>query len=192
MFQGNNAAVAYVYCDHKDSAAQTASNLLSSLVQQVVEQHKEMPKTVKEFHAEHKNGKVKPLLSSYLVLYQHLAGNFRQIFILVDALDECSENDGDGGSHQLQLLNALHLILAQETRTSNCSLMIMSRKVQPVQSSPCQFTPIKISAASVDITRFISSRFGDKTLFKSNDCLLDNPALRAEIVDTLVQRANGM
>jgi hypothetical protein len=90
--QQDSVAIGYVYCIY-NAVDQTATNLIASLFQQVVQQQSVLSEDVTSLYDHHNEERTRPSLPSTSDYQAHIQ-RFSRIFIVVDALDECSEDDG--------------------------------------------------------------------------------------------------
>jgi hypothetical protein len=95
--------VAYLYCDYKASD-QTAVNLIASLLQQIVESETKLLDGRK---------RTCPSLADFTRLLQKEAQRFSRIFIVIDAVDECrDDNTRDSLFSEITKLKPyLHLLI---------------------------------------------------------------------------------
>ncbi|TGZ80982.1 hypothetical protein EX30DRAFT_377686 [Ascodesmis nigricans] len=84
--------IAYLYCNYKENG-QAALNLMSSLLKQLIHRRPNLPQSLEEVYSEHRSKQTRPNLSEYLTLFQNEIRQLRRTFIVIGALDECSEAD---------------------------------------------------------------------------------------------------
>ena len=192
MYSGEQAALAFVYCDYKDSRSQTALSLISSLVRQLAEQHKAMPSEVRKAYADHTDGEKSLSVSECTELLFSLSVGFRRTFILVDALDECSDDTDEGQSDQQVLITALLRLQRVSDDQRHCSALITSRKNRRVERQLAKHTCIEIRATNQDIESYVGSRIFDVERFAFAKEVKSNPDLGQTIVGKLIENAQGM
>ncbi|KAI9767070.1 MAG: hypothetical protein M1839_004627 [Geoglossum umbratile] len=103
--------LAYFYCDFKDASHQDPSNILGSTIGQLVMQGKEVPESLQDLYEKSSGGKERPSLQSLLDLLAEIVGGPNKppcTYIVVDALDECTEREG-----LLAGLVELHLLVIE-------------------------------------------------------------------------------
>ena len=116
-------AVLYLYLNHKETNLQTIPNLISSLLKQLVQgrDFQNLSNSVKELFEKSK-GEMRPGITDVLnVLRSETLANFNRVYIVVDALDELSEDD------RPRLLSHLENILPEKI-----SLAVTSRAFDDV------------------------------------------------------------
>jgi hypothetical protein len=183
-------AIAYFYFDFNDTEKQSAKNCISSLIAQLCSETVDLPEMVKDLYKRCNDGKQKadmPNLIAVLRLFA-LANEPHDLFIVLDALDECPNDE------EKELRNEL-LDLMIEIRswsTSNIHLLVTSRqepdikqKLTPLLTAPA--ISIEGSEVDVDIEKHIKNQLATDPKLKgwSDD-------LKAHIEHTLVEKANGM
>ena len=104
--KGQNATVAYFYFDFADQKEQSPTNILSSLLKQVVDGLKNVPtKIFQAFRAQ------KKAIGGEIVRILQDISSLQQIFICIDALDECM------AEYRATLLHSLRQILHKSPNT---------------------------------------------------------------------------
>ena len=106
--RGRNTAVSCFYFDFAARKEQSATNILSSLVKQIVSGMEEIPEEISRAFQEQKRtvGGRKPQLADLVGMLQVIASS-RPTFMCIDALDECA------GVERLKLLDSLKEVLEQ-------------------------------------------------------------------------------
>jgi hypothetical protein len=86
--------VLFFFCDHRDLSKRTLSDFLMNIVKQIIDISPACLKKAKEFYKE-KGKKLGRTLNGteYLALVQSFLGEFDQLSVIVDALDEAVEAD---------------------------------------------------------------------------------------------------
>jgi hypothetical protein len=89
----SNSSMAYFYFDFNDLGKQVVTNFLCSLICQLSIHRADLPDVTVRLYNDHNvvNEKTRPRVTELLNAIQVIAGGFRQTFIIVDALDECTE-----------------------------------------------------------------------------------------------------
>lgn len=83
---GSKAALAYVYCDYKDTNTQSAEGLLSSVIRQLAEQSSPLPPEVKAFRDNDLEKRRNPTDDERTSLLKSMCSYFQTVYICVDAL----------------------------------------------------------------------------------------------------------
>jgi hypothetical protein len=86
-------AVTYFYFDFNDIEKQRYENLIRSLIMQLSMQSKSTPKALNTIYSRYQEGQQQPTTDALTWALQHMVGDFHQTFIILDALDECTERE---------------------------------------------------------------------------------------------------
>ena len=93
------AALAYVYFDYKDRARQTPEVILAELIKQLAFRRTDSqsdaslsPRIEEMYDKMHPVGK-RPAMRDLRELFTSLAAEFREVYLIFDALDECNEDE---------------------------------------------------------------------------------------------------
>ncbi|MCJ1437731.1 hypothetical protein MMC27_007118 [Xylographa pallens] len=177
--------IAYFYFDFNTGEKQNVSNCLSSLVGQICHQSGLVLEVLEELYEKCSNGnqKVAPCDLIKVMRIYATGGDPQDIYIVLDALDECPE--GDLRDEVLKLITDLCSWSA-----SKIHLIVTSRQESDIQEAliPLLTWPaIPIQGARVrgDIEAYVDHQITTYLRRLSTD-------LKEEIKDTLLQGANGM
>ena len=180
-FRGQRVAVIYVYCDYKNSLTQSVSALMSSLLRQLVEQasHSERTGELRRFYEEdlkHRDVTADELFA-WICKYSK---EFHRVYAFVDALDECPEYDRD------RLLTHLQ----RYSRLDHVRLFLTSRLNVSIGPDFFPLLRVEVVANTSDMAACLESEIYQSkrlALFVQTD-----PLLKQEIIDRVVEKANGM
>jgi NACHT domain len=126
MLRSENVAMAYFYCDYKDTETQEALNVLGSLARQLAVESEKAFEALKQFLRSLKSSDSNAKLESGLDfdclkdLIRCLASAYDEAIIIVDGLDECGENC----STVIELLHSINDVPA-----SNIKVLLTSRDI---------------------------------------------------------------
>lgn len=171
--------IGYVYCIY-NAVDQTATNLMASLFQQLVRQQSGLSEDVTSLYSQHSRDGTRPSLLEYTKLLQAHIQRFSRVFIVVDALDECSEND-----------DVRHLFLDQLRYLSpNISLLVTSRHIPSLDRALEDATTLEIRANDEDLRTYLQARIEDQALMSSH--CKEDPSLKDAVISNIIDKANGM
>ena len=110
--RGKNIAVTCFYLDFAARKEQSVTNILGSLLRQVVGGMEKVPEEITEAFQEQKMaiGGRGPRLPDIVKMLQTITSSLRT-FVCIDALDECA------AAHRVKILNSLQQILEKSSRT---------------------------------------------------------------------------
>ena len=88
---GNDPVVgiAYLYCNFRQQHEQTSSDLIVSLLKQLVQERPSIPDVVKNLYSYHKPKRTCPSPDEILNALHSVTAFYSKTFIVIDALDEC-------------------------------------------------------------------------------------------------------
>jgi len=178
-FRSDNVGVAYVYCNYKRRETQTATDLLAAILKQLVQERPLYGEPVATLHNRHANRRARPSLDEIRTALNSVISNYSKVYIIIDALDECTDNDGT----RTELLTILRSL---QTKT-NTSLMATSRFVARIEQSFQGFTRLEIRASDAGVKRFVAGQ-----MHRLPKCVRRDPELQTEIQDGIVLAVNGM
>ncbi|KFY05234.1 hypothetical protein O988_00146, partial [Pseudogymnoascus sp. VKM F-3808] len=178
-FQGDNVGVAYIYCNYKRQETQTATNLLAAILKQLVQERPLYGELVAALYKRHADRRTRPSLEEIRTALNSVIHNYSKAYIIIDALDECTDIDGT----RSELLTILRSLQAK----TNTSLMATSRFNATIELSFNEFPMLEIRASDEDVTRFVAGH-----IHRLPKCVQHDPELQAEIQDRIVQAVDGM
>ena len=86
-------AIAYFYFDFNDTEKQRSDNLIRSLVTQLSAHSLSCPDTLKTLYSQNLSGQQQPNTEGLMVTLKHIIGGFKQVYVVLDALDECRDRE---------------------------------------------------------------------------------------------------
>ena len=175
----DDIGVAYIYCDYLKYREQTPLHLVGSLLKQLAEQQNTISESLKSYYDEHKGSNTDPNAKQAFEVLRAQCDNWSRIFIVIDALDECSERDATRG----RVIEGLVSLRGSK----RINILVTSR---PIPSILCEFEVserLNIRANPTDIQRFLlgqMDRFAKRILAEKD--------LQAKIISAVVDAADGM
>ena len=177
-------ALAFVYCNHKEDLSQTIEYFVGAIVRQLVERKAVVPDYVRTLYENHRGKGTNPTLTEYLELLRLLAIECSEVYIVIDALDECVEKGGQPIWR--------NLIKKLQASMVNLNLLYTSRDME-IRDTAGIFrnsTVIPIRATETDIRTYTREQL------QSNDVLLQfcqqDPSLQENVLHAVVLKAQGM
>ena len=171
--------VAYIYCDYLKYREQTTLHLVGSLLKQLAQQQNPVSESLEGYYNRHRTSNTDPDPKGAFEVLKAECDNWSRIFIIVDALDECSEKDAT----RQRLVEGL--LSLQGSKRIN--ILVTSR---PIPSILCDFEVwerLGIRASSADIQDYLlgqMDRFSKRVVVGKD--------LQAQIISTIVDAADGM
>ena len=173
-FEGDDKiAVLCIYCNYKEQSEQTVTNLIASLLKQIVQDLGSTLDNVTPLYTHNKGQCTRPTLDELTKVLETEFGTYSKVFIVVDALDECREEDGT----RERLLKALRSL------TGNVNLMVTSRNLPSIAREFEGKKQLTIRANDQDIKIYINGRIAVAPRHLKN--------LQDVIVNRIVESING-
>ena len=177
-----DTGLAFIYCDYKQSALQSLERLTGSIIRQLVQQASAIPQSVCNLYEKYRAKGTSASLIEYLELLQSLAQGFNEMYLVIDALDECIDRNGESIWRGL--------LTKVSTYIPNLRLLCTSRHISNMGGILRDSTRIEIRADGADIRTYILAQV------KSRDRLLGfcskDPTLESEILEAVASKAVGM
>ncbi|KAI5814506.1 hypothetical protein BZA77DRAFT_345612 [Pyronema omphalodes] len=182
---GNRIAVTYFYCDYNDNKKQTAVNMVTALLGQVINTHSHhLPAGIIDSLKE-KKSKGRPTLEESYEFLESALQPFKKFFICVDALDECLDEHRN---------DFLHLIARLLQKFGNDSARIFTTarpQMKACIEKPFPVPPRKfeIEANENDIKKYIESKLSKDENFGDDH---DSHLFKKKIMEKIVENSDGM
>jgi hypothetical protein len=158
----------------------TSENLLGSIVAQLVRRKSVISQGVRDKYQKYATRKNLPLIEELSELLQSESRSFSDIYIIIDALDECLRDETRGTIlTELQKLQPLNLMLTGRPWVYNLDVnpRFPDAKV------------LEILSMNEDITKYVESRINKSTRLQR---YLPDSIFRDEVISKIVQKAAGM
>jgi hypothetical protein len=177
-------ALAFVYCNHKEKLSQTIQYFVGAIVRQLVERKAVIPECVRTLYEKHRGKGINPTLAEYLELLRLLAKECSEVYIVIDALDECVDKGGQPIWSDL--------IIKLQASMVNLHLLYTSRDMDIHDTAGIfrNSTVIPIRATETDIRTYVRGQLQSKNVLLQF-CRQD-PTLQEDILQAVVSNADGM
>ncbi|KAG9195644.1 hypothetical protein G6011_00765 [Alternaria panax] len=176
---------AYFYFEFNDTQKQDPELMLRSLLCQFLQRSVVIPKGIDALFLSCDNGKRQPSLYALLEVTRQATQEFTQVYVVLDALDECTQRS--------ELMDMLETMAGWPL--DNLYLLMTSRKERDIESSLETYIGeedavcLQRDVVDQDIQRYVQQRLrDDKGLAKWNK----DAAVRQEIEAALMSGARGM
>jgi hypothetical protein len=179
-FREEDVGIAFIYCSYKEQMDQNLTNLVASLLQQLVQRHSVIPNKVRSLYEQHISKRTRPTLAECYELLRSELTSCSRAFIVVDALDECNETNGTRSRLIAELLSL----------PPTAYLLVTSRHVLSIEDTLNQSSRLEIRASDTDVRIYLENRIQEKSRLKRH--VQADPSLRNPIIDTIVEKVQGM
>jgi hypothetical protein len=180
----------YFYFDFNDSGKQTLDNVVRSFISQLYRKRKETQTQLDVLFSSCENGRRQPSCESLCKVLLQMIDQVKEVWIVLDALDECRTRKGlpvEG------LLSWIRVLLDLDQR--NVHLLVTSRPEQDIKSVLSEIAhkddvvPIQSDLVSDDIRRYIRAEVREGNGLKR---WRSHPDILGEIETQLMEKADGM
>ena len=173
-----NIGVACVYLSHKEP--QHLGNLLLSIIRQLTQRRRAISEELINTYEDCEDGKSRPGTGKIIEALQYEVDSFEETFIVVDALDECSDGV------RFALLDEL------EKFKLKVHLLVTSRFLDIIADRLENSVKLEISAQPQDIKAFIRAQIDEPENYRLQRMTKSDSKLQKKIEDTVIATAKGM
>ena len=140
-----------------------------------------VPKVLVNLYAHCGDGHQEPTLDDLENTLQRILEGFSSTFIILDALDECTERE--------KLLNWIQTVILKKDINLGHHLIVTSRPEEEIEAKfkSCHYLDLVEESENCDLVAYL-----DYQLQNDSDLHKWNPDTQKEIKLTLVKQANGM
>jgi Cdc6-like AAA superfamily ATPase len=175
-----STGIAYLYCNFRRQHEQKPSNLLESILKQLVQEQSTVLESVKSLYSRHTTIKrSRPLVEEISKVLRSVVANYSRCFILVDALDECQISDGG----RKQFLSEIFDLQIQ----TGVNLFATSRFIPDIEKHFEGSISLEIRASDEDVERYIDGHMSRLPLFVSR-----SPDLQDKVKTEIIMAVDGM
>jgi hypothetical protein len=148
LFECGNIGILCIYCNYKEQTTQTVTNLIASLLKQLIQDCPAISDNVKLFYNRHQHRTTDPSLEEITAAWEKEVKAYSKVFIVVDALDECSETNG----------SRMKLVQALRSLTGPINLMVTSRDLPSIEQHFRDAQRLHIHATGEDVMKYVQSQ----------------------------------
>ncbi|KAI5816001.1 hypothetical protein BZA77DRAFT_264682, partial [Pyronema omphalodes] len=186
-YQSEKSCVIWVYCDYQDENQQTAENLLGALLKQVLHSiPDDLEDVIKELQTMKKENRFLDLKSVCRFLTDAL-GRFGNVYVCIDALDECQE-------YRILFLRSLNDLLQTRKLSGRFTRVFLTGREHVDQyinnhlTGPSMCT-IKLEANKEDIAKYLEHQI--ELDDNGSGIKMDSKFVKG-IVDSIIATSDGM
>ncbi len=175
----------YFYFDFKDTSKQTRDSMIRSLINQLYYKCIDTQKQLDLLFSSSNNRPYKPTCESLCQVLLQMMEQAKEVWIVLDALDECRTRKGPPTEGLLLWIRDL-----LELEQTNVHLLVTSRpEIKSEVSEWVQnddIVPLQSDLIAGDIRAYVQTRIGGVKKWESQ------PEVRNEIETRLMEKAHGM
>lgn len=180
------------YFDFNDTSKQTFESMIRSLIIQLSCKNEDTWKELDSLFSSCEDGRQQPSCDSLCKVLLHMIDQVKEVWIVLDALDECTTK-GEKAPPREKLLSWMKDLLNSEQR--NVHLLVTSRPEQDIKSVISEFAcnndivPIQSDLITDDIRAYVRARVREGKGLKR---WRTRPDVQEDIETRLMEKANGM
>jgi Cdc6-like AAA superfamily ATPase len=178
--QKNTTGVAWVYCSYKSRTDQTVVSLFSVLLRQLMQGDKpRVIELVEQLHKRHTSQKTRPTAQDIIEILRATIMEFSTVCFVIDALDECSADDGT----RRRFVKDLEALQSD----TDLRLMITSRNIPEVVDSFTNALKVEVWAHDEDVKDYLAGQ-----LDRLPRCVQKDAELQKEVQEKIAGAIDGM
>ncbi|KAH6646793.1 hypothetical protein BKA67DRAFT_611497, partial [Truncatella angustata] len=177
----------YFYFDFTDTRKQSFENVIRSLIIQMYYRNKDAQKHLNSLYSTCRDGKDQPSFDSLQKAFTNMIHELREVWIVLDALDECTP--------RIELLSWMQDLAQNYQPLSNVHILITSRPEQDIKSAierhadNEQMIAIRDDLLEADIRNYVQARVREHEGLKRWQGRSD---IQDRIEASLLDKADGM
>jgi len=172
-----DVGVAYIYCNYKEELS--TESLLRGLLKQQARQRPGLSNDIYALYKKHHEDQSAPGFHECSTILSKELHSFTKVYLVIDALDECTEDIRWCFASQLSV------------QPSNLHLLITSRPhITDVYKIFGDTSQLEIRPTQEDITIYLDGCIEQETRLKRN--VQKDPTLKRTIIDVILSKVDGM
>jgi hypothetical protein len=175
----DNIGVAYLFCNYNAQADQSVLSLFAALLKQLVLSRPDIAAPVTHIYDHHLKQGSRPSLDDIFGALLSVCSNHATVYIVVDALDECSDKDGARG----RLIDKLRELQAR----TDVRLMCTSRFIPEIEREFYSNLTLEVRASEEDVRRFVSGQMP-----RLPNCIRRDDELKRAVQNKIAEAVDGM
>ncbi|KAI0181782.1 hypothetical protein GGR52DRAFT_55354 [Hypoxylon sp. FL1284] len=174
-------AIAYFYCDFRNSKSQSLTNLLGSIICQALRKYGTIPSLVEEaFDSSASGGHTREPRVPFLLEALELISRENRLMVLIDALDEIEDR-----AESLDFFKDVH------STVKNISFLVTSREEKDIRQNLVGFHNVRIEDQVTEMDGDIA-RYTDYRLHTDPNLQWLNADVKNDISKSMQAQASGM
>ncbi|MCJ1355051.1 MAG: hypothetical protein MMC33_005042 [Icmadophila ericetorum] len=169
--------VAFIYCNYQRQEEQKPVVLLASLLKQLVQEQRALPREVKSLYKQHFDKRTQPSVEETLAVLRTVTASYKTVFTVIDALDKYRTHE------RQQLLSEVFNLQIQ----ANVNVFATSPILPDITSQFKGMMSREIRASEVDVRRYLENHMSQLPT-----CVSKNSTLQNEITTEIIKAVHGM
>ncbi|KAL9629066.1 MAG: hypothetical protein Q9204_005491 [Flavoplaca sp. TL-2023a] len=171
--------VSAMYCNFKEREVQTPHNLLAGACAQLIQKSMQpLPDALISLYERHHASKTRPSWEEINWIFRDVARSLHKVYIVVDAIDECSE----------QVRNVV--LSGLKALPDTIRILITTRPIHEITRLFPGSPKLEIRATELDLTKYITTRIANNPRLARH--IQSNTTLEQEICTRVILKADGI
>ncbi|KAF2180789.1 hypothetical protein K469DRAFT_591668, partial [Zopfia rhizophila CBS 207.26] len=175
----SSVRVAYIYCNYKDQKEQDVTSILAAILKQLVQGRPSLAEPLTRLHKQHANKGTRPLADEISTALQSVISDLSTVYIVVDALDECRNDDG---TRRWLLARIRDLQSKADVR-----FLATSRFIPDIVDEFKDLRRLEVQASDEDVRRFVAGQ-----VHRLPNCIQRKHDLQRLVQDKIAESVDGM
>lgn len=175
----DRCGVAHVFCNYKSQSEQNTTSILSAILKQLVQANPSAAEAASSLYQRHCHLGTRPSLDDIFGALKTAMKTFIKVYVVVDALDECSDRDGTRGQLLAKLRDLQHGF--------DLRLMVTSRSSPDIVNQFKSLPMLEVRASAADVRRFVRGQ-----IHLLPKCVQHEDILQKKVEDKIVEVVDGM
>jgi hypothetical protein len=176
--RNDEVSVAYIYCRHSLRQEQRPIDLYASILKQRVQAEAAVPDSLNKLYDAYLESGTRPTFDEIFDILTPEKFRNREVFLVVDALDECLDKGADGED---EIIISKLLVLGE---SGVFRLMATSRPIPSITNMFSHAPNIEIRANRTDLETFLRKRMKGLSICVKNSSTLQS-TIEKKIIDTV-------
>lgn len=177
--QDDSVGVAYIYCNYKNQKEQDMVSMLAACLKQLVHGRPSQTEHLKRLYEQHAKKGTKPSADETFSTLQSVVSEFSTVYIIMDALDECRNDDGT----RRRLLDRIRYLRSK----TDVRFLATSRLLPDIVEEFKDSGWLEIQASDEDVRRFIAGQ-----VHRLPNCIQRKAELQRLVQDKITESVDGM
>ncbi|KAF2686652.1 hypothetical protein K458DRAFT_297429 [Lentithecium fluviatile CBS 122367] len=177
--EDTSVRVAYVYCNYKDQKEQDVTSILAAILKQLVQGRPPLTEPLTRLHKQHTDKGTRPSADELSIALQSVILDLSTVYIVIDALDECRNNDGT----RRGLLARIRDLQSK----ADVRFLATSRFLPDIVDEFKDSRRLEVRASDEDVRRFVAGQ-----VHRLPNCIQRKHELQMLVQDKIAESVNGM
>ena len=178
-FSDESTSTACVYLSHQNQNVQTPTNLLASVLKQIIQQEHNTPDSLQRLYQSRSPKSTRPSLDGIASILREASDRFERIFVVVDALDEYDDSDG-----------SREMFLAELQSLGKINILVTARPHVCIENPLKPLASLEVRAVDDDLGNYVKGRLKQHSRLAKH--VKEHANLLEDIIRTIVDNAHGM